>query len=270
MSVLEYTEKDTVIHKLNPLVKSSVVIATFIIVFFALNFLSLAIWMIFLLILWRLARIDLTQVKDTVKIVLFTIVFIMVAQALMYQGRTPLFTLFQFGLVGSRVTYGTITLEGLQTGALIGLRILALVLAWPLFTMTTSLVKMGSALSRLKVPYKYTLMVLMAIRFVPVVNYTWASILDAQRARALDVSKGNLISRIRKAYIPIFAPLLVNLFRMGSNTEIALASRAFGAPSERTEIEEITVGKADVLLLIIVSTITLVLVLFSGGSGYRY
>ncbi len=270
MSVLEYSEKDTIIHRMNPIFKSSVIIATFIIVFFALTFQSLAIWSVFLLILWRLGKLSMTQIADQLKIVIFTIAFIAVAQALMYQGQTPIFTLFQFSLVGSKVSYGTVTVEGILTGLLIGFRILVLVLAWPVFTMTTSLVKMGAVLDKLRVPYKYTLMIIMAIRFLPVVTYSWAAIMDAQKVLGLDIGRYNLLTKIRRAYIPIFAPLLINLFRMGINTEIALASRAFGVPLKRTEMEQVGVSRADIVLVIIVSAITVLLVLFGGGSGYRY
>jgi energy-coupling factor transporter transmembrane protein EcfT len=75
----------------------------------------------------------------------------------------------------------------------------------------------------------------------------------------------NLIDRVRKGLVPIVIPLFLSLLRKAQDMDVAIESRAFGAPVERTYMESIDLGFADgiFILLTIVFCVGLI-----AGSEY--
>jgi len=61
--------------------------------------------------------------------------------------------------------------------------------------------------------------------------------MSAQKLRAFDIDRMNPVTKLRRAYVPIVTPLVLLLFRKANDFQIALESRAFGAPGDPTEVE---------------------------------
>jgi len=58
--------------------------------------------------------------------------------------------------------------------------------------------------------------------------------MDAQKARGLEMEKGNFLKRIRN-YVPVLIPLIVSAIRRSLELAEAMESRAWGATKKRTK-----------------------------------
>jgi len=72
--------------------------------------------------------------------------------------------------------------------------------------------------------------------------------MDAQKARGLELEKGNFLKRIRN-YIPILIPLIVSAIRRSLELAEAMESRAWGATKNRTNLYVLKMHKGDLILI---------------------
>jgi len=142
------------------------------------------------------------------------------------------------------------TLEMVEYSLSMTLRFIVLVASFSIFFLTTSPDRLSLALEKLHIPYEFTFAFITAIRFVPVLAEEAQSIIDAQRARGLELERGGLFKRVRN-YIPILLPLIVNSIRRSLELAEAMESRAFGAVRERTNLYELEMGGLDYAVLML-------------------
>jgi len=110
------------------------------------------------------------------------------------------------------------------------------------------------------VPYEFTFAFTTAVRFVPVLAEEAQTIMDAQKARGLELERGNFMKRVRN-YIPILIPLIVSAIRRSLELAEAMESRAWGASKKRTNLYVLKMRKGD-FMLIIISIILLVTAIY--------
>jgi energy-coupling factor transport system permease protein len=130
------------------------------------------------------------------------------------------------------------------------LRFVVLVESFSVFFLTTSPDHLGLALEQSGVPYEFCFAFTTAVRFVPVLAEEAQTIMDAQKARGLELEKGNFLKRIRN-YIPILIPLIISAIRRSLELAEAMESRAWGAIKKRTNLYVLTVRRADYLLILV-------------------
>ena len=126
-----------------------------------------------------------------------------------------------------------------------------LVESFSVFFLTTSPDHLGLALEQSHIPYEFSFAFTTAVRFVPVLAEEAQTIMDAQKARGLELEKGNFMKRIRN-YIPILIPLIVSAIRRSLELAEAMESRAWGATKKRTNLYALKLRKGDFLLLAII------------------
>lgn len=136
------------------------------------------------------------------------------------------------------------------------LRFLVLVESFSIFFLTTSPDHLSLALEQSHVPYDFTFAFTTAVRFVPVLAEEAQTIMDAQKARGLELERGNFLKRVRN-YIPILIPLIVSAIRRSLELAEAMESRAWGATAKRTNLYVLKMKKGD-FALIAVSVIFLI------------
>lgn len=161
---------------------------------------------------------------------------------------------------GFRFFYGSEPLSSLLEQAIaMTFRFIVLVSSFSLFFLTTSPDMLGLALEQSHFPYEFCFAFTTAVRFVPVMADEAQTIMDAQKARGLELEKGNFLKRIRN-YIPILVPLIVNAIRRSIELAEAMESRAWGATKKRTNLYVLKLKRNDYLLLLITGIILLVAV----------
>ncbi|MEM4703466.1 MAG: energy-coupling factor transporter transmembrane component T [Candidatus Bathyarchaeia archaeon] len=165
-------------------------------------------------------------------------------------------TNFIFSYIGAGYI---VTARNLENAAAMTLRFIVLVESFSVFFLTTSPDHLGLALEQTRMPYELVFAFTTAVRFVPVLAEEAQTIMDAQKARGLELEKGNFLKRIRN-YIPILIPLIVSAIRRSLELAEAMESRAWGATKKRTNLYVLKVHRGDVALLFLTVLIVAVAV----------
>lgn len=130
------------------------------------------------------------------------------------------------------------------------LRFIVLIESFSMFFLTTSPDHLGLALEQSHVPYEFCFAFTTAVRFVPVLAEEAQTIMDAQKARGLELERGNFIKKV-KNYIPILIPLIVSAIRRSLELAEAMESRAWGATEKRTNLYVLEMERGDYILILI-------------------
>ena len=208
------------------------------------SFAAIALTTVFIVILSRLnARIILKGMKPVVFIVAFTVV----ANILWTTGEKPL---IEFWII-------KIYPEGIVYAFLMALRILCLIVStFVLLTYTTSPMSLTDAIERLLSPFKkiglpvheFSMMMTIALRFIPTLIEETEKIINAQKARGADFESGNLVNKA-KAMVPILIPLFVSAFRRADELAGAMECRLYTGGNGRTRMKVMRATAGDVAVL---------------------
>jgi len=144
-----------------------------------------------------------------------------------------------------------LTAKDLEDAVSMTLRFVVLVESFSVFFLTTSPDHLGLALEQSKVPYEFAFAFTTAVRFVPVLAEEAQTIMDAQKARGLELEKGNFMKRIRN-YVPVLIPLIVSAIRRSLELAEAMESRAWGATKKRTNLFALKLQRGDYVLAVII------------------
>jgi len=142
----------------------------------------------------------------------------------------------------------TLSATDIEFSAAMTLRFVVLVESFSVFFLTTSPDHLGLALEQTHVPYEFSFAFTTAVRFVPVLAEEAQTIMDAQKARGLELEKGNFLKRIRN-YVPVLIPLIVSAIRRSLELAEAMESRAWGATKKRTNLYALKLHRGDLALL---------------------
>lgn len=156
------------------------------------------------------------------------------------------------GTVIASVGFLKITQEGLQTAAFMALRLIYLVLGSTVMTLTTTpnaltdgMEKGLGFLKRLRVPvHEISMMMSIALRFIPILMEETDKIMKAQMARGADFESGNLIQKA-KAMVPLLVPLFVSAFRRATDLAMAMEARCYHGGDGRTKMKPLKYKTAD-------------------------
>lgn len=150
-----------------------------------------------------------------------------------------------FSFIGANYT---VIPSDVEKAVALTLRFVVLVESFSVFFLTTSPDHLGLALEQTRVPYEFVFAFTTAVRFVPVLAEEAQTIMDAQKARGLELERGNFLKRIRN-YIPILIPLIVSAIRRSLELAEAMESRAWGATKKRTNLYVLKMHKGDFALV---------------------
>ena len=178
---------------------------------------------------------SLVNLKRIWFILLMIAVMTVILWTLFGSGETPLFWLVER--------------EALLYGIGAALRIDIMIVAGMIFLSTTRNEEIATGLVKLGIPYRFAFAVSTALRLVPTIAATGATIGQAQRSRGLDLESGNLIQRIRKN-TPLLIPVFVSTIRSTNVFSMALESKGFGASPQRTYFLKIELTRRDALVLV--------------------
>ena len=151
----------------------------------------------------------------------------------------------------------TVTYEGLIRAVFMVLRITMLIAGTFLLTYTTSPIALTDAmeilfgpLKKLKVPvHEMSMMMSMALRFIPTLIEETDKIMSAQKARGADFETGNLFQRA-KALLPLLVPLFVSAFRRADELAVAMECRCYHGDEGRTRMKQLTWCTRDTLAMV--------------------
>jgi len=197
--------------------------------------------------------------QNLLKVGWLGIIFVIMSLVLwpfFYHGATVLYSAGPF----------SITREGVLFGLAIGIRLDCFLVLGIIFLTVTRLEDFTNGLTVLGVPYSLSFALGLAFRLTPLFAEEAERVVTAQKARGLDLDKGNLLARVRK-HIPVIVPVLFLGLKKADQLSISLESKGFGLNIPRTNYQHYRWRTTDVLLLIIIVTLDAVL-FWCGLAGY--
>lgn len=277
---IEYHPADTPVHRLHPFTKLAFELAVFIIAAVFNQPLYLLALIAVDLALIALARVPLHKFRY-MRVVAYVVLFLMFTQAIWFTsfgdfgGRSDFEwrTLFHLWPAwapgGPRVP---IVFEGALYGFSLGLRLVAISLAFPLLIMATHPGDLVTALAgvrvgRWRIPPNLIFVFTSALRYVPTVSREFDHTIDAQRSRGVEFEGGNIVTQVRAA-MPLFVPVLTSSLIRAQDLTIALETRAFGAVDQRTFLREVNFRRRDSVVCLLLAVVTAACVIASWQFGY--
>ena len=229
----QYFPGNTVVHRLDPRTKLLFLIGYIAALFLAKGWCSYGLVLVSLVLMSTAAHIRAKTLLSGLKPLIFIIVFTGFIN-LFYGTGEPLVQLWIF----------KITANGIQNAVFMALRIMLLVCGSFLLTYTTSPLSLTDALELLLGPLKkikapiheLSMMMSIALRFIPALIEETDKIMSAQKARGASFDTGKLTERAR-ALLPLLVPLFVSAFRRADELATAMECRCYHGGEGRTRMK---------------------------------
>ena len=240
----QYFPGQSVIHRLDPRTKLTMLVVYIVALFLAEGWVSYGLVFLLLAVVIRLSTIPLKSILRGMKPLVMILIF------------TGVLNLFftQDGEVLVKFWVLTVTSGGLSRALMMMARILMLISGTFLLTYTTSPIALTDGLEALMNPLKkvgvpvheLSMMMCIALRFIPTLIEETDKIMSAQKARGADFESGSLTDRA-KALIPILVPLFISAFRRADELATAMECRCYQGGEGRTKMKQLHYHREDFL-----------------------
>ena len=230
----QYFPGNSFIHRLDSRTKLIFLVVFIVALFLAVNWISYGLMLAFLLTCICISRIPAKSFIRGMKPLIFILAFTAILNLFFTQGETMLVSFWGI----------TITLEGVVRAVFMLIRIMMLIASTFLLTYTTSPISLTdgleallSPLKKIKVPvHELSMMMCIALRFIPTLIEETDKIMAAQKARGADFESGKLMERV-KALVPILVPLFISAFRRADELATAMECRCYQGGDGRTKMK---------------------------------
>lgn len=256
----QYYPAQSFVHKLDPRVKLLFLIGYIILLCITKTFYGLALCGVLLAAMVICSRVPFGPVLRSVKGILFLLVFTFILNLFFYSGST---LLVKWGII-------EIYLEGVLFAVFLMFRLIFIVLASTILTLTTTPVDLTDGLESLLKPltliklpvHAFGLLISIALRFIPALMDETNRIISAQKARGADFETGNLARRV-KAVVPILIPLLISALRRAGELSDAMEARCYSCATKRTKYKKLRLGWRDGVVVLLLAALIAGVVLFN-------
>jgi energy-coupling factor transport system permease protein len=184
-----------------------------------------------------------------------------------YRLRLLFFFIFVFTIIIWSVFYGRgsplalfpalpVTREGILFGFGTALKLSTFLATGLLFLSTTRIEEFSYAFTLLGLPYRIGFTITLAFRLVPLFLDAAFTVIQAQRCRGLDISRGPLLQRLRQ-YVLVMIPVFMGALRRADQMAVALEVRGFNSGRPRTSYQRIAWREADTLAMLLMLGVAL-------------
>ena len=260
MTLGQYYQTDSILHRLDPRVKLAGTMAFLLSLFLVDHVPGYLLAALFLVTAIRLSCVPVRFMLRGMK----SIVFLMLIAAAFNLFLTPGEEVFHLWKL-------SVTKEGIRMAVMMTVRLIFLITGSSIMTLTTTpnhltdgMESLLSPLKRIRVPvHEISMMMSIALRFIPILLEETDKIMKAQLARGADFESGNLVKR-SKAMIPLLIPLFVSAFRRANELAMAMEARCYRGGEYRTRMKPLKYEKKDAAAYAIV----ILYLLLCLGSGW--
>ncbi len=258
ITIGQYYQTESVIHRLDPRVKIVATMVFIISLFVADNIVGYILAGIFLAVEIGLSHIPFRFITKGMKAIVFLLMITVVFNLFLTPGKA----LVSFWIF-------TITYEGLLLAVRMAVRLIFLIIGSSVMTLTTTpnnltdgLESLLNPLKKIRVPvHEISMMMSIALRFIPILLEETDKIMKAQMARGADFENGSLIERA-KSLVPILVPLFISAFRRANDLAMAMEARCYSGGEGRTKMKPLIYTRNDYLAYLITALyLALVIVL---------
>ena len=238
----QYFPGNSIIHRLDPRTKLIMLVVYIVALFMASGWVAYGAMLAFLLTVIKISTIPPKSILKGMKPLVMILVFTGILNLFFTQEGE---LLIDFWII--RIYTG-----GLSRAAMMMARILMLITCTFLLTYTTSPIALTDGLEALMGPLKkvgvpvheLSMMMCIALRFIPTLIEETDKIMCAQKARGADFENGSLIERA-KALIPILVPRFISAFRRADELATAMECRCYQGGEGRTKMKLLRYHRED-------------------------
>ena len=242
ITIGQYYPAQSPIHRLDPRVKIVCTLIFLISLFVQNSVLGYALAFVFLACMIHVSKVPAKFIGKGLKPIVILLLFTVAMNLFLTRGGA---VLFHWGII-------TITETGLRTSVFMAVRLVLLVAGSSLMTFTTTpngltdgLEKLLHPLNRIHVPvHEISMMMSIALRFIPILIEETDKIMKAQMARGADFESGNLIHKV-KNMVPLLVPLFVSAFRRADDLAMAMEARCYNGGEGRTKMKPLKYVAVD-------------------------
>lgn len=237
----QYYQTESVIHRLDPRVKLAGTLLFIISLFFFRNYIGYLVAVVFLAVVIRLSHVPFKFMVRGMRAIAFLLLITVCFNLFLTPGE-PLVSFWKL----------TITKEGLKTAVAMAVRITMLIIGSSIMTLTTTPNNLTDGMEKGMRPLKFfhvpvhevAMMMSIALRFIPILLEETDKIMKAQIARGADFESGNLMKRAR-AMVPLLVPLFVSAFRRANDLAMAMEARCYRGGEGRTKMKPLVYKRRD-------------------------
>ncbi|MHB8778046.1 MAG: energy-coupling factor transporter transmembrane component T family protein [Anaerolineales bacterium] len=224
-----YIKRDSVIHRLNPLTKLTLVLTLIL-----LSFFNPWYWTPHLLVLLAVTplsfvgKVGAEYFKTALRLILPAASFLFLMQAFFQPVGVDV--IFKFYFLD-------VTRESLMFAFSNAMRVFVMVSAFTLFLLTTHPSELMSDLTRRGLPGQFSYVIISTLQILPQIQAKAQTIISAQRSRGLD-TEGGFFKRAG-SLVPLVGPLVLGSLVEVEERAIAIEARGFTSKSQKTSLQEI-------------------------------
>ena len=234
---------NSLVHRFDPRLKLVLTVAYIVLLFAASNPLGLVLSILFLGVMYKMAKIPVKMIGKSLKPILPIVLFTAVLNLFFVSGEGDPLVHFWFL---------TIYAEGVRYAVLMAVRVMALIAGTSLLTYTTSPIVLTDAIEQLLKPlgklhfpvHELAMMMSIALRFIPTLIEETDKIMNAQKARGAQLDTGKMTDRV-KALVPVLIPLFISAFRRADELAMAMECRCYRGGTGRTRLKVLRCEKQD-------------------------
>ncbi|SFU43541.1 energy-coupling factor transporter transmembrane component T family protein [Butyrivibrio sp. M55] len=243
----QYYRTESIIHRLDPRVKIVGTFVFLIAIFMVNNALGYVIAGLFLAMNIKLSNVPVKFIFRGMKSIFFLLMISVVFNLFLTPGD-PIITIWKI----------KITDEGLKLAVKMAIRLVFLITGSSLMTLTTTPNNLTDGLESLLNPLKLvhvpvheiSMMMSIALRFIPILLEETDKIMKAQMARCADFETGSIIKRA-KNMVPLLVPLFISAFRRAMDLAMAMEARCYRGGEGRTKMKPLIYQKRDRLAYVV-------------------
>ena len=270
LTIGQYLPGDSVIHRLDPRTKLSIFLFITIAVTFSLSYTANVVLVLATLGLVLLSKVSMRYVFAGIKPAIPLIIVLAILQLLFYgEAFTPYGmqskTYFHWGWI--HVTNGS-----LQLVIVSAMRFIELLFLTSLLTNTTTLTDITHGMedmlrpfSRIGVPaHELSLVVTIALRFVPLLGEQLEIIMKAQASRGADIAhKGKLrfITTARQV-AALIVPLFIDALRRAEDLILAMQARCYIGGRGRSSLVRLKFARMDYVAYVLSLAFSVTMLVF--------
>ena len=234
---------NSLVHRFDPRLKLVLTVAYIVLLFAASNPLGLTLSILFLGVMYKVAKIPVKMIGKSLKPILPIVLFTAVLNLFFVSGKGDPLVHFWFL---------SIYAEGVRYAVLMAVRVMALIAGTSLLTYTTSPIVLTDAIEQLLKPlgklhfpvHELAMMMSIALRFIPTLIEETDKIMNAQKARGAQLDTGKMTDRV-KALVPVLIPLFISAFRRADELAMAMECRCYRGGTGRTRLKVLRCEKQD-------------------------
>lgn len=241
ITIGQYFPADSAIHRLDPRTKLVGTMIFIISLFVSQSLPGYLLATVFLVLVIRLCQVPLSFIIKGLKSIFVLLMISVVFNLFLTDGDI----LFKLGFL-------TVTQQGLVMAVFMAVRLIYLIIGSSVMTLTTTPNELTDGLEKglrplnyIKVPvHEISMMMSIALRFIPILVEETDKIMKAQMARGADFESGNFLKKA-KSLIPLLVPLFISAFRRATDLAMAMEARCYHGGAHRTKMKPLVYQSSD-------------------------